>query len=97
MYGRGPDISGPNVSHHTVALDARALAVFRTALRDQSRCVRHISARMIARERPTWAATEFDGLSQDADASLRETGLLGLGDEDSRTSSLNSLSAQAAK
>src|SRR5688572_33229330 len=41
--GRGPGITGPNVSPRAgTALDAKALAVFRTALRDQSRCVRRI-------------------------------------------------------
>jgi hypothetical protein len=84
--GRGPGISGPNASYRSPALDAGVLAAFRAALRDQSRCVRRISARMVARERPTWAAAEFGGLAKDADAGLREAGLLGLGElEDART------------
>jgi hypothetical protein len=50
-----------------MTLDAKVLAVFRTALRDQSRCVRRIAARMVAREEPTWAASEFGALAKDAD------------------------------
>ena len=83
--GEGP--SGPKVGHHARrTLDAKVLAVFRTALRDQSRCVRRIAARVVSREEPTWAATEFGALTKDADAGLREIGLLGLGElEDPRT------------
>ena len=87
MPDGGIGISGPNVSYRAgVALDPKVLAVFRTALRDQSRCVRRIAARMVAREKPAWAASEFGTLAKDADAGLREIGLLGLGElEDPRT------------
>ena len=79
--GGGAGSSGPKVSHRVNrALDAKVLAVFRTALRDQSRCVRRIAARMVAREEPAWAASEFSALAKDADAGLREIGLLGLGE-----------------
>ena len=86
--GGGPGIAGPERQRHRAGttLDAKVLAVFRTALRDQSRCVRRIAARMVAREKPTWAASEFGALAKDADAGLREIGLLGLGElEDPRT------------
>ena len=85
--GRGPGISGPNVSYRAGhGARAQVLAAFRTALRDQSRCVRRIAARMVAREQPTWASTEFGAMAKDADAGLRETGMLGLGElEDPRT------------
>ena len=56
------------------------LQAFRGALKDSSRCVRHIAARMVARARPAWAAADFGALAKDADAGLRETGLLGLGE-----------------
>lgn len=79
--GGGPGISGPNVSRRAgMASDPSVLAVFRTALRDQSRCVGRIAARVVAREAPTWAAAEFGALAKDADAGLREIGLLGLGE-----------------
>jgi hypothetical protein len=86
-FAGGPGINGPHVSHRTGGrMDAKVLAVFRTALRDQSRCVRRIAARMVAREEPAWAASEFNTLVKDADAGLREIGLLGLGElEDPRT------------
>jgi hypothetical protein len=62
-----PSISGPSVSDHpSMALDAKVLAVFRAGLRDQSRCVRRIAARMVAREEPTWAASEFGAPAKDA-------------------------------
>ena len=74
------NIAGPSVGRRGGnALDAKVVAVFRTALRDQSRCVRRIAARMVAREQPTWAASEFGALAKDADAGIREIGLLGLG------------------
>ena len=87
LAGRGPGISGPNISYRNGrALDARVLAAFRTALRDPSRCVRRIAARMVAREAPTWAAAEFGALAKDAEAGFREIGMLGLGElEDPRT------------
>src|SRR6478672_2685512 len=45
--GRGPGISGPHVGPRGGAtLDAKVLAVFRAALRDQNRCVGRIAARM---------------------------------------------------
>ena len=83
----GLNIAGPNVGRRGgIALDAKVVAIFRTALRDQSRCVRRIAARMVAREQPTWAASEFGALAKDDDAGLREIGLLGLGElEDART------------
>jgi HEAT repeat protein len=79
--GGGPGRSGRNVSYRaSTSLDARVLAVFRTALRDQNHCVARIAARMVAREEPTWAAGEFGALAKDADAGVREVGLLGLGE-----------------
>ena len=85
--GSGPDISGPNVGDRAGrALDAKVLAVFRAALRDQSRCIRRIAARVVAREEPAWAPSEFGALAKEADAGLREIALLGLGQlEDPRT------------
>src|SRR5687767_1580593 len=68
----GLRIAGPNFGHRGAkALDANAVAVFRTALRDESRCVRRIAARMVAREQPSWAASEFAALIKDADAGVR--------------------------
>ena len=76
--GRGPGVSGPQISYRAgAALSPQVLAAFRTALRDQSRCVRRIAARMIAREKPAWAPTEFGTLAKDADAGLREVGHAG--------------------
>src|SRR5262245_17380183 len=60
-------------------LDPQVLAVFRSALKDPNRCVRSIAARMVARARPSWAATDLSALAKDASPDLRETGLLGLG------------------
>jgi hypothetical protein len=81
LADRDHDISGPKVRHRAgKTLDAKVLAVFRTALRDQSRCVRRIAARMVAREESTWAASEFGALAQDADAGIRAIGMPGLGE-----------------
>ena len=65
--GRGiaPFASRPGPRMQT-QMHAGALATFRAALRDQNHCVRHIAARVVARERPTWAPAEFATLAKDA-------------------------------
>ena len=79
--GRGVGVSAPKIGRlGRNEMDPRALAAYRTALRDQSRCVRRIAARIVARERPAWAAAEFAALAKDAEAGYREIGILGLGE-----------------
>ena len=79
--GGGIDIRSPSLgARGGTELDPQVLQAFRGALKDSSRCVRHIAARMVARARPTWAAAEFGALAKDADAGFRETGLVGLGE-----------------
>ncbi len=78
-----PSIHG--VGWHKKA-DAVALGAFRVGLRDPSRCVRHIAARVLGDAKPPWAYQTFTAMSKDADAGLRETGILGLGElEDPRS------------
>ena len=81
-FGGATSISSPNLTGATRAgaLDAAVLAVFRAALRDQSRCVRRIAARVVAREEPSWAVADFTALVKDSDPGMRETALLGLGE-----------------
>ena len=85
--GRGQGIAGPSVGRHAgKAIDEKVLAIFRTALRDQSWCVRRIAARLVAQEEPSWALSEFNALAKDAEPGFREVGLLGLGElEDPRS------------
>jgi hypothetical protein len=84
--GGGIDVRTPPLNRGRSQLDPQALQAFRSALKDSSRCVRHIAARMVARDRPAWAISEFGTLAKDANAGLRETGLLGLGElEDPQT------------
>ena len=88
--GGGIDIPSPHVGRlGRNELDPQVLQAFRSALKDPSRCIRNIAARMVARAKPAWAAAEFGGLVKQADAGLRETGLLGLGElEDPQTMSV---------
>lgn len=79
--GGGMSVAGPNIGHRSWRnLDATVLAAFRTALRDESHCVRRIAARVVAQAEPAWAAAEFGALAKDAAAGFREIGLLGLGE-----------------
>ena len=77
--GGGIDVHTPPLHPGGTELDPQVLQAFRGALKDSSRCVRHIAARMVARARPAWAASEFGGLAKDADAGFRETAFVGLG------------------
>ncbi len=66
--------------------DAVALGAFRLGLRDSSRCVRHIAARVLGNAKPPWAYQTFTSMAKDSDAGFRETGILGLGElEDIRS------------
>ena len=64
--------------------DPKVLGAFRVALRDQSRCVRQIAARMVGRSRPAWASPSFTSMLTEAAPGLRETGLKGLGEIEDR-------------
>ncbi len=88
--GGGVHVRVPSIGSRGGAdMDARVLEAYRGALKDSSRCIRHIAARMVARARPAWAAADFGRLAKAPDAGLRETGLLGLGElEDPATLSV---------
>ena len=67
----GPGISvGPRIhgGHWGKLSDPGTLAVFRGAVRDQNRCVRQLSARVIGNSRPAWAydlfANQRDGVAK---------------------------------
>src|SRR3989441_3250835 len=75
--------------------DATVLGAFRAVLRDDSRCVRHIAARVLGRARSPGSYDAFLALLREASPGLRETGALGLGELEDRseehTSELQSL------
>src|SRR5438034_7173754 len=64
--------------------DAAVSGAFRAVLRDDSRCVRNIAARVLGRARSAASYDAFLALLGDASPGLRETGALGLGELEDR-------------
>lgn len=61
--GRGAGRSAPRTARASSGWDARVVDAFRPALRDNSRCVRRIAARVVGRAHPSWAPQEFAALA----------------------------------
>src|SRR5213078_1289636 len=67
-------------------LDPAVVRAFRGFIRDDNRCIRNISARVLGRQGGSGSYDLFLSLLRDSRADLRETGALGLGElEDSRS------------
>ena len=77
--GRGAGTVMPRTARASSGWDARVVDAFRPALRDNSRCVRRIAARVVGRAHPSWAPQEFAALAKSSEAGFREIGQLGLG------------------